>query len=530
MYLVCCDGTIEQTTFTAGMTAAQRQAAISALVGRCLMKDAFCGGTDTFPNPGDGTNGTHPGNDPNDPLQLYGNRPMSSTSYCADGSPFTYTVPAGLFFARTQSAADTAALNFARTLSSSLKICLTGPLRTCCNNVAYSSTMVASGGVPGDFRWSVIGSLPAGLVAIPVGRNGLRIQGIPTTNGNYTFTVRATDAAGNFMAKVITIKVWGIADATLPDGALAADYDYQLTTTNGTAPYIYTLVSGGFPLGVDITSTGLITGVVGEEGAFDSVIRVTDSAGRTCTKSFTLTVPIAARWVHWPFEALDSGKLTDCISGVQEPFYVHVVPSRTEYAFVPGRVNNALHFFDGVGSVQVAMGIPATGLASLKHDGNGFSLCCWIYINNTGDPNPVATDVGSVAYYGDALVGNGEVRFWFNGTNTKFVARDQIHNETINIALPSTGAWHFLHMFQDKVAGKMGIQWDMGAITYASFSVFQGPSTTGLVQVYENSGGWISNDWIVDELSVRLDACFTPAQLTYLYNSGAGRTCPMTLP
>lgn len=313
MYLVCCDGTIEQTTFTVGMTAAQRQAAISALVARCLMKDAFCTGTDTDPNNGDGTNGRR-GTDPNDPLQLYGNRPMSSTSYCADGSPFTYTVPAGLFFARSQAAADAAARNFARTLSSSLKICLTGPLRTCCNNVAYSSTMVASGGVPGNFRWSVSGSLPTGLVAIPFGNNGLRIQGIPTTNGNYTFTVRATDSAGNFMAKVITIKVWGITDVTLPDGTLAADYDYQLTTTNGTAPYVYTLVGGGFPLGVDITSGGLITGVSGEVGTFSPQIKVTDHAGRTCTKTFSLTVNPGCA-----FDSCEEHSLVD--SGEPEPGY-----------------------------------------------------------------------------------------------------------------------------------------------------------------------------------------------------------------
>lgn len=290
MYLVCCDGTIEQTTFTAGMTAAQRQSAISALVARCLMKDAFCTGTDTDPNNGDGTNG-RPGNDPNDPIQLYGNRPMSSTSRCADGSPFTYTVPAGLFFARTQAAADAAALNYARTLSSSLKICLTGPLRTCCNNVAYSSTMVASGGVPGDFRWSVSGSLPTGLVAIPIGHNGLRIQGIPITNGNYTFTVRATDAAGNYMGKVITIKVWGITDTVLPDAFTGIAYIYQIPVTNGTAPYTFSIVSGAFPTGLTMGPDGIILGTPTETGNFTIGIRVVDAVGRTCTKELTLEVP-----------------------------------------------------------------------------------------------------------------------------------------------------------------------------------------------------------------------------------------------
>jgi len=58
---------------------------------------------------------------------------------------------------------------------------------------AYSQTLTASGGTA-PYTFSVVaGALPTGLTLTMAGGLGL-VSGTPTTNGTYTFTIRATDA------------------------------------------------------------------------------------------------------------------------------------------------------------------------------------------------------------------------------------------------------------------------------------------------------------------------------------------------
>jgi hypothetical protein len=69
--------------------------------------------------------------------------------------------------------------------------------------VAYSQPITASGGaVPYTFTVTS-GTLPDGLTLTPAGV----LSGTPTTNGTFTFTVRATDASGCFAALSYTVSI-----------------------------------------------------------------------------------------------------------------------------------------------------------------------------------------------------------------------------------------------------------------------------------------------------------------------------------
>ena len=98
-------------------------------------------------------------------------------------------------------------------------------------NTAYDQTLVATGDA--TITWSIdSGSLPAGLT---LGANGT-ISGTPTTAGNYTFTVKATNAAGEDTKEyIITI-------------APADSVTYTVifnANGHGTAPATQTVTSGG---------------------------------------------------------------------------------------------------------------------------------------------------------------------------------------------------------------------------------------------------------------------------------------------
>ena len=85
-----------------------------------------------------------------------------------------------------------------------LAITTTDPLANGIVGVAYSATLVASGGIP-PYTWSIIsGSLPAGLTLA----SGA-ITGTPTTVGPYSFTAQVSDASNpvQTVAKALSITI-----------------------------------------------------------------------------------------------------------------------------------------------------------------------------------------------------------------------------------------------------------------------------------------------------------------------------------
>ena len=74
-----------------------------------------------------------------------------------------------------------------------------------------------------------------------------------------------------------------------------ASFSYQLTASDIDADVVeetLTYVAVSAPSWMTVSSSGLVTGTPGNEdvGAHDVTVRVTDSAGATDTKTFTLTV------------------------------------------------------------------------------------------------------------------------------------------------------------------------------------------------------------------------------------------------
>jgi len=69
--------------------------------------------------------------------------------------------------------------------------------------VAYSQTIVGSGGTAPNTFTVTSGALPAGLTLTPAGV----LSGTPTTAGTFTFTIRGIDANGCFAARSFTVSI-----------------------------------------------------------------------------------------------------------------------------------------------------------------------------------------------------------------------------------------------------------------------------------------------------------------------------------
>jgi len=158
--------------------------------------------------------------------------------------------------------------------------------------VAYSQTVVASGGNP-PYTWSVNqATLPPGLTL--QASSGL-ISGTPTAAGTYQFGLLVTDSMNASSGRLFTVTInppaLAITTGSLVDGVAGIAYTAPaLQATGGKPPYAWTLLAGtsaGFSIG---PATGVITGTQSTPGPVTFVAQVTDSAGATASKTFTVNL------------------------------------------------------------------------------------------------------------------------------------------------------------------------------------------------------------------------------------------------
>lgn len=82
----------------------------------------------------------------------------------------------------------------------------------------------------------------------------------------------------------------GIFPAALPSSPRFTDYSVQLYATGGTGPYTFTLASGTLPVGMALSSAGLLSGHPVQIHVFTFSIKATDSLGQSITQAYQLEI------------------------------------------------------------------------------------------------------------------------------------------------------------------------------------------------------------------------------------------------
>jgi hypothetical protein len=225
-----------------------------------------------------------------EPRELFGNQAQFCSFSCPDGTPFTFTVAAGLFLNYSQLAANIEAFTFACNQAVNNRVCLgsLSPARTCSGSL-YNGTMVcSSASIPITF--TIIGEIPDGLL-LSQNNTTAFFDGTPTTPGDYVWTVVATDPAGNTMQKVVNLTVFGVATVALPEAELGVAYSSTLThggTAAGTVSW--SIAAGVLPDGLLLdTATGIISGTPTTAETQSFTVQVTDGA-LTCFRQLSIEV------------------------------------------------------------------------------------------------------------------------------------------------------------------------------------------------------------------------------------------------
>jgi eukaryotic-like serine/threonine-protein kinase len=187
---------------------------------------------------------------------------------------------------------------------------LSGTLSAATENEPSTASQITVTGGYGTYKWTATG-LPTGMTQSSSGGT-LTIGGTPTEAG--TFTVNVTVSDGESPAKSVTQAytltvnappALSITTATLPIATDGVAYSATITTSGGAGTFTWTAANlpSGLSLSVPTATTALISGTPG--AATSSVtsrataprppvtLTVTDTAGQTVSKQFTLTVSAA---------------------------------------------------------------------------------------------------------------------------------------------------------------------------------------------------------------------------------------------
>ncbi|KSV75556.1 hypothetical protein N185_17090 [Sinorhizobium sp. GW3] len=168
---------------------------------------------------------------------------------------------------------------------------------------AYNSGGIAvsvSGGYAPYSNFSATG-LPAGL---SISSSGV-ISGTPTSAGNATVVVTATDNSGGngsftgtaSASIAIATPTITINPATLSNAGIGVSYGAAVTSTGGLAPVTFAVTAGSLPPGLVLDPSGTISGTPTGGGTYNFTVTATDSATAsgpyTGSKAYSLTVDAA---------------------------------------------------------------------------------------------------------------------------------------------------------------------------------------------------------------------------------------------
>ena len=81
-----------------------------------------------------------------------------------------------------------------------------------------------------------------------------------------------------------------VVTTTIPGASLASSYAAVVSASGGTLPYNWTISSGSLPSGIQLSSSGALSGMTTQLGQFSFTVQVTDAAANTASQSLMLSV------------------------------------------------------------------------------------------------------------------------------------------------------------------------------------------------------------------------------------------------
>ncbi|MBQ9566353.1 MAG: putative Ig domain-containing protein [Synergistaceae bacterium] len=213
---------------------------------------------------------------------------ISGTPSAGTAGKHTFTVQASNTYGATTK-------TLTLTIKSSIPTITTSSLSQGTEGMAYSATLLASVAS----TWTLdSGSLPGGLT---LGSDGV-ISGTPTAAGTFTFTVKATSAAGNSVTKTLSITIKQaspsgtkpvIAANNIPNIPVNTDFSITFAVSAGSTPITWELIGGNLPDGLSLASNGTLSGKPTKAATYRFTLKAQNAYG-FATQQFQVTIESAS--------------------------------------------------------------------------------------------------------------------------------------------------------------------------------------------------------------------------------------------
>ncbi len=280
--------------------------------------------------------------------------------------------------------------------------------------VPYSTALAAAGGVP-PYTWFANG-LPAGLAV-----SGSAISGTPAGPGTYSVEIQARDSAGAVVSTTLSLTIavppLDVTATALPAGTAGRAYVGALSATGGVPPYAWTIAGGSLPPGIALDTAGRLSGTPAAAGTFAFRARVTDSAGRTADRDFSISIA--------PALAVQGGTLPQAEAGSDYSYRLTASGGAPPYSWSiqSGSLPVGLVLDSGAGTIS---GTPTTSgsrtFAVAVTDSVGQSTSASFTLNvvsplSITSPSPLPAAAAGTAYaYSFAALGGTPPYEWSVGS------------------------------------------------------------------------------------------------------------------
>ena len=192
--------------------------------------------------------------------------------------------------------------------------------------------VAVAGSTPLHYEWQRNGTTIAGATS-----STYTTPAASSSDNNSQFRALVSNTVGTAISKTVTLTVNApslplqVTSSQLPDGTVGAAYSSTLSASGGSAPYVWSVLTGALPAGLTLTTAGTITGTPTTSGVTRFAVQVSDTVrSSSANLSINVGMPSATVEIISPTEGATISGTISVIGTASDAVSLSVVQVSTD--------------------------------------------------------------------------------------------------------------------------------------------------------------------------------------------------------